>query len=68
MTRFIILAILWYVSGVVSFIEWRIQKHDLTISAAFVSLILGLFGPIIFLVGMVEERKDIVLIKKRKED
>lgn len=52
MVLFILLAIVWYVIGVASFIYWWTYSFDYTPGIACLSLIVGLIGPFAFPVGM----------------
>lgn len=59
--------ILWYLSGICSFIYWWTKTEDLTFGYALASLYIGLAGPLAFLIGMLLHGKEIILIKKRKK-
>lgn len=64
----VFLVILWWAIGTASFIYWWTGEHDLTLSASFMSLFVGITGPIAFFMGWLihGKSKPVVLIKARK--
>lgn len=66
-----ILIILWYLSGLGSFIYWETTQRDVTIkSLIFPGTIIALAGPMVFPVGYFKftsfkSSKDIILFKKK---
>jgi TctA family transporter len=58
----------WYLTGVVSFIYWWTTKYNLEVRDLVMTLMMGVFGPIVFIIGFStdETLKEKVLIKKRK--
>ncbi len=69
-------AVLWYASGLGSYIFWWTKDWDLTEDDLWLGLFASLFGPICFLVGWLihsdlhhedeKEKKPKVLMTKRK--
>ena len=65
--------IIWYIIGISSFIYWWTTDYDLELNVSLILglIIIGLVGPIAFLIGYSihgkPNPKAIVLIKKRKE-
>jgi len=51
MVLMIILLVLWYLSGVASFIFWHTKNWDLMVEELPLVFMAGIGGPLIFLVG-----------------
>jgi hypothetical protein len=71
---YIILGIIWYLSGVASFIYWWTSEFDIKSRQVLVMLLAlcaGLFGPISFIFGFIIHGEPgnpgKVLIKKREK-
>lgn len=68
----VFLLVLWWVTGSASFIYWWASSLDLTLVNGFLSVLVGIFGPIAFFMGWLihgksnTRAKPIVLIKARK--
>ncbi|KWH03710.1 hypothetical protein WT58_24050 [Burkholderia territorii] len=64
----LLLALAWYLSGVGSFIFWWTRQHDFTTGEVILAGLLGLVGPIAFIMGAIvhADRVERVLIKRRK--
>ena len=65
----VFLAVLWWVIGSASFVYWWTSEFDLTRSAGMGSVVVGLTGPIAFLIGWVihgKSSESVVLMKARK--
>lgn len=69
----ILILVLWYVIGVASFIYWWTKDHNLTLSDALFSLLIGIGGVGTFLAGFFihsdssEKTEAKILIPKRKK-
>lgn len=63
-----LVAILWYASGVASFIYWWTTQHDLSPDDLLIGLLVGIIGPLAWPVGysVHGERKPTILIPRRK--
>lgn len=62
----IILFIIWYVLGVISFIYWWTTEFDLCKKALGVGLFAGIIGPFAFILGWsIHGKTNKVLMKKR---
>lgn len=70
---FIVICIIWFISGAASFIYWWTTEADLTWDQLPLVVGGGLFGPLSFLVGWcvhgngLFKNKDGVLFKKREQ-
>lgn len=77
-TLIIILAILWYIIGIISFIYWWTKEFDLPLSMLLFSFITGIIGPLNWIIGWLNVGKnprwlrnifkDRCIINKRSED
>lgn len=71
---FIVICIVWFISGAASFIYWWTKEFDFTWDEFPLMIASGATGPITFIVAwavykidMKSEKKDGVLFKKRGE-
>lgn len=64
----LLLILAWYFSGVGSFIFWWTSQHDFTTGEMVLAGMMGIAGPIAFIIGsVIHSRMDErVLIKRRK--
>jgi len=64
----IIVGIIWYVSGVYSFIYWYTKEDDLTVLLIPVVLFAGLTGILAYVFGWLiyTDKIDKILIRKKK--
>jgi len=62
-------AIVWYLSGCLSFVYWWTHDYDFTFSEVFICAFAGLFGVIAFPMGYVIHGKPNtkIIFKKRGE-
>lgn len=51
MEYYIIAALLWYLSGVWGFVWWWTHEYDLTLDEIWFMLIVGLYGPVAWVMG-----------------
>lgn len=61
----------WYVIGVLSFIFWWTKDYNITVFEVPLTLLIGIIGPIAFLIGWVVHgdmsyKDSKILIKKRR--
>lgn len=64
----LIALLLWFLSGILSFIFWWTQDFDFTLKEVPISLIVGLAGPTSFLLGFTLHSKSTkILIERRKQ-
>lgn len=68
MVAIVLFIVLWYISGVASFIYWWTKSHDLTATDMVFALFVGLIGPIAFIMGAQIHGNGFVLIKKQKKN
>lgn len=71
MTLEIILLLLWYISGVASFIYWWTSEYDLTGKELVLGLCVGAAGPLVWPMGRIihgkpSKKQPIIFKKKRK--
>ena len=69
--QILIVGIIWYIVGVLSFIYWWTSELDLDFNALLFGFFVGLIGPIAFVFGYLVHGEPIklfskVLIKQRK--
>jgi len=67
----LILLLLWYVSGLVSFIYWWTKDYNFKLEEAPLAIVIGLIGPVAFVIGAIvnsNHRPSIVIIKKRNNE
>ncbi len=68
----LILLLLWYVSGLVSFIYWWTKDHDFELLEIPMAISIGALGPIAFVLGasIHSSRRppSIVIFKKRNNE
>lgn len=74
---FTLLCILWFISGVASFIYWWTKEFDFTWEEFPLMIVCGIFGPFTFVGALIfyyifkngskEEKEPGVLFKKRKK-
>lgn len=62
----IIAIIAWWLTGVVSFVFWWTIEHDFTRSDIPAMTIMGIIGPIMWIVGYSVHSKEIIIIKRRR--
>lgn len=65
-----ILGVVWYSGGVLSFIYWWTQDNDLTVEYVFTMLLIGVIGPIAWIIGLCLHGQpfgnpDRILVRKR---
>lgn len=68
MTDLFITAVLWYISGVASFIYWWTTDRDLETSTLWLMLLVGVCGPFAFPMGYLVHGKKMeptILTKKK---
>lgn len=66
MTVFIVCAMLWYVAGISSFIYWWTKEFSLDMTHLPLVFIVGIIGPVAFIIGWCFHGDTKVLIKRRK--
>jgi len=71
MFHLILLIVLWYGSGLASYIFWEIKMRDITLGSMCAGFAVSSFGPFVFLLGWAlyrfskaDEYKPIILMKK----
>jgi hypothetical protein len=70
--KLILLLLLWYISGVVSFIYWWTKDYDFEVRGIPVAVFSGLAGPISFIIGAAihndSKSSSKIIIKKRNNE
>jgi hypothetical protein len=62
--QILIVGIIWYIVGVLSFIYWWTSELDLDFNALLLGFVVGLIGPIALVFGYLVHGKPIKLFSK----
>ena len=64
-----LIMVLWYACGVAGFLYWWTQEYDFTTREIFIAAVLGIAGPLTFIIGAAAHgnaRTQRTLLKRKK--